>query len=122
MTATLHQPPAALGDGTGGMPARRAVIRWASRLFRREWRQQMLVLTLLRVAVAATLLGAAVATNAPPAPNAATFGTADHLVVLPGSDPHLAADITAIGQRFGAIQVIENQPLTTGTTQDVQLR
>jgi putative ABC transport system permease protein len=91
-------------------------------LFRREWRQQLLVLALLTVAVAATVLGAAVATNAPSSPNAATFGTADHLVVLPGTDPHLATDVAAVGQRFGTIQVIENQRLVTGTTDDVYLR
>jgi hypothetical protein len=26
----------------GGAPARRAVVRWGVRLFRREWRQQLL--------------------------------------------------------------------------------
>ena len=45
----------------GGVPARRAVSRWAWRLFRREWRQQLLVLSLIVVAVAATVVGAAVA-------------------------------------------------------------
>ena len=29
------------------MAARRAVVRWSWRLFRREWRQQLLVLVLL---------------------------------------------------------------------------
>ena len=33
--------------GNGGVVARRAVVRWAWRLFRREWRQQVLVLGLL---------------------------------------------------------------------------
>jgi hypothetical protein len=33
------------------------VVRWAVRLFRREWRQQLLVLGLLTVAVAATIWG-----------------------------------------------------------------
>jgi putative ABC transport system permease protein len=122
MTTALRHRPADVAEGNGGVPARRAVVRWAWRLFRREWRQQLLVLALLTVAVAATVLGAAVATNAPSSPNAATFGTADHLVTLAGTDPHLAADITAIGHRFGTIQVIENQRLATGTTQDVALR
>ena len=44
---------------SGGAPARRAILRWGWRLFRREWRQQILVLTLLTVAVAtATFSGA----------------------------------------------------------------
>ena len=36
---------------SGGAPARRAVVRWSWRLFRREWRQQILVLALLSVAL-----------------------------------------------------------------------
>ena len=52
-------------------------MRWGWRLFRREWRQQLLVLGLLTVAVAATIWGASVVTNAQLSnPNAATFGTA----------------------------------------------
>ena len=39
------------------------MIRWGWRLFRREWRQQLLVLGLLTVAVAATIWGASVVTN-----------------------------------------------------------
>jgi putative ABC transport system permease protein len=122
MTAVLEDRPVDVSGGDGGVPARRAVLRWAWRLFRREWRQQLLVLALLVIAVAATVLGAAVATNAPSSPDAATFGTADHLVTLPGTDPHLAADIAAIGQRFGPVQVIENRQVATGTTEGVQLR
>ncbi|HEY9481942.1 MAG TPA: FtsX-like permease family protein, partial [Micromonosporaceae bacterium] len=104
-----------------GAPARRAVVRWAWRLFRREWRQQLLVLVLIIVAVAATILGAAVASNAPP-PADAGFGTANHLVTIPGTDPHLAADIAAIRQHFGTADVIENASLATGLAQIAQLR
>jgi len=95
------------------------VVRWAWRLFRREWRQQLLVLALLAVAVSATILGAAVATNTPSSPNAATFGTANHLVTLPGTDR--AADIAAIKQGFGTIDVIGNEKLATGSVQSVDL-
>ena len=63
----------------GGAPARRAVVRWAWRLFRREWRQQLLILALITVAVAATIVGSAVATNNPPPKNAG-FGTAQDSV------------------------------------------
>ena len=107
----------------GGVPARRAVLRWGWRLFRREWRQQLLILGLLTVAVAATIWGAGVATNTLPYnPNYGTFGTAAALVTLPGSDPHLAADIAAIAGRWGPADVIESQNVTTGTTQSVPLR
>jgi putative ABC transport system permease protein len=119
MSATvLARPPAVSG---GGSPARRAVVRWAWRLFRREWRQQLLVLTLVTVAVAATILGAAVATNTPPPANAG-FGTADHLVTLPGADRSLAADLATIGQAFGTIEVIESRSIDTGLVQGAQLR
>ena len=124
MTAAILDRPAATPDGgaaDGGAPARRAVVRWAWRLFRREWRQQLLVLALIIVAVAATILGAAVASNTPP-PADAGFGTANHLVTIPGNDPHLAADIAAIQQHFGTADVIENANLATGLAQGAQLR
>jgi len=107
----------------GGVPARRAVFRWGWRLFRREWRQQLLVLGLLTGAVAATVWGASVVTNAQlPIPDYATFGTAAALVTLPGTDPHLTADIAAIQDSWGPADLIENKDIATGTTQPVQLR
>jgi putative ABC transport system permease protein len=101
-------PPPSAGTGNGGVPARRAVTRWAWRLFRREWRQQLLVLGLITVAVAATLIGAAVATNSPP-PAGAGFGTAREMATFQAPDPHLASQITVLRQRFGTVDVIENQ-------------
>jgi putative ABC transport system permease protein len=111
------------GSDDGGVPARRAVMRWGWRMFRREWRQQLLVLGMLTVAVAATIWGTGVATNAGLAnPNYATLGTAAAQVTLPGTDPHLAADIATIQGRWGPADIIENQNIATGTTQTVQLR
>ena len=122
MSIALREPPDLAGDA-GGIVARRAVVRWGWRLFRREWRQQLLVLGLLTVAVAATIWGASVVTNVQlPNPNYATFGTAAVQVTLPGTDPQLAADIAAIAGRWGPADVIENQDIATGTTQPVQLR
>jgi putative ABC transport system permease protein len=122
VTIALREPPDLDAD-VGRIVARRAVARWAVRLFRREWRQQLLVLGLLTVAVAATIFGIGVVTNAQLAnPNYATFGTAAALVTLPGSDPHLAADIAAIQRRWGPADVIENKDISTGTTQPVYLR
>ncbi len=111
------------GTGNGGMPARRAVLRWGWRLFRREWRQHLLVLGLLTVAVAAAIWGASVVTNGQlPNPNYATLGTAAASVTLPGTDSHLAADIAIIASDWGPADLIEDQPIATGTTQHVQLR
>jgi len=121
MSTTTITRPVRAGTANGGVPARRAVTRWALRLFRREWRQQLLVLGMLTVAVAATIWGVGVATNTPPPPTA-TYGTANAMISLPGSTPHLAADIAAIQRRYGPVDVIENQVLSTGTTQAVELR
>jgi putative ABC transport system permease protein len=96
------------------------VTRWAWRLFRREWRQQLLVLALITLAVAATIIGAAVATNTPPPANAG-FGTARDMATFQAPDPHLAGQIEVLRQRFGRIDVIENQavaiPGSVGTYQ-----
>ncbi len=107
--------------GGGGSPARRAMVRWAWRLFRREWRQQLLIVVLITVAVAATVIGAGIATNIAPPANAG-FGSANHLVSLPGSDPHLAADVAALRAHFGPVEVIENQAFPTGLAGGAQLR
>jgi putative ABC transport system permease protein len=79
-------------------------------MFRREWRQQLLVLALIVVAVAATFLGAAVATNTPPPANAG-FGTASDRATFPALDPHLASQIAALQHRFGQVDVIESQTI-----------
>jgi putative ABC transport system permease protein len=122
VSIALREPPD-LDGGGGGIVARRAVMRWGWRLFRREWRQQLLVLGLLTVAVAATTWGASAVTNAQLAdPNYPTYGTAAVSATLPGTDPHLAADIATIQGRLGPADVIENQNIATGTTQPVQLR
>jgi putative ABC transport system permease protein len=122
VSIALREPPDLDGDAGSGIVARRAVIRWAVRLFRREWRQQLLVLGLLTVAVAATIWGASVVTNAQIPPGYPMFGTGAALVTLPGSDPQLDADIAAIAGRWGPADLIEAQNLTTGSTQPVQLR
>ena len=81
MSVTVRERPARLGARNGGVPARLAVIRWAWRLLRREWRQQLLILALITVAVAATFVGSAVATNTP-TPAGAAFGTATDLATF----------------------------------------
>ncbi|HEY2307190.1 MAG TPA: FtsX-like permease family protein, partial [Streptosporangiaceae bacterium] len=126
MSTALRERPAApapaSGAKNGGMPARRAVTRWAWRLFRREWRQQLLVLALITVAVAATIIGAAAATNNPPPQNAG-FGTARNMATFQAPDPHLASQIAALQQRFHPIDVIENQTVAVpGSINTYQLR
>jgi len=117
---------------TGGVPARRAMVRWAGRIFRREWRQQLLILLLVIVAVAAVVVGAAVAVNTPPPANAG-YGTADDLATYtstPGVKGSanlnlhsVDAQIAALEHRFGTVQVIENETFNVpGSTQTYQLR
>ncbi|MGH3159347.1 MAG: ABC transporter permease, partial [Streptosporangiaceae bacterium] len=110
MSTALRDSSALAGTGNGGVPARRAVIRWAWRLLRREWRQQLLVLVMVIAAVGATVIGAAVATDTP-APASTGFGTASDMAVFQAPDPRLASQIAAIQHRFGRVDVIENQTL-----------
>jgi putative ABC transport system permease protein len=87
-------------------PGRIAVLRWASRLFRREWSQQLLVLSLLTIAIAAAVGGATVVINAASDP-VGEFGDAKAIITLDGSDAAAAATgIDAARERFGAVDVI----------------
>ena len=76
------------------------MLRWARRLFRREWRQQLAILGLIVMAVAATLVGSSVAINSPP-PTDAGFGTAGDRATFPGNDVHLAAQIAKLSATYG---------------------
>jgi putative ABC transport system permease protein len=79
-------------------------------MFRREWRQQSLILGLITAAVAATLVGVAVSTNTS-LPASTGFGTAQDMATFPAPDPHLASQIAALEHRFGRVDVIENQTI-----------
>jgi putative ABC transport system permease protein len=105
----------------GGVAARRAVTRWAWRLFRREWRQQFLILALIAVAVAATILGSSVAVNNPP-PKDAGFGTAPYSATFVSDNAKTQAFIAQV-QHLGTAQVIENQTFSIpGSINTYQLR
>jgi putative ABC transport system permease protein len=111
-TALLERPGPAAGRGGGGLgggvPARRAVIRWALRLLRREWRQQFLILALITVAVGATVVASAVAADAP-APVAGVLGTAQDAALLTGPSAKINAEIKGLESRYGRADVIENE-------------
>jgi putative ABC transport system permease protein len=99
------------------------MVRWSWRLFRREWRRQALVLGLLIVAVAATTLGLGVASNASNLKADPTFGTANTILAIPGSDPSLASDIAAVQDRFGTVDVIAHQSIPVpGSVSNIDLR
>src|SRR5258705_11569541 len=80
------------------------------------------VMVLLTVAVAATTVGLGVAANAPSS-SASSFGTADHLLTLSGTDPNLVADIAAVNKAFGTVEVIDHQKITVpGSASAIDLR
>jgi putative ABC transport system permease protein len=103
----LGTVPANTAGGHGGIAARRAVLRWAWRLFRREWRQQVVVLALLTVTVGAAIGFATAVYNLAPVPGNAEFGTANHSFVLDDPDPDLVQPtLAAAEEQFGAVDII----------------
>jgi putative ABC transport system permease protein len=109
MITTLELP--ADRPVNGGLPARRAMMRWAWRLLRREWRQQLLVVALIAVAVAATTVGVGVAANTPLS-SYVGFGIAKDLATFPGVSASETATIAKWHQRYGPVDVIENETVT----------
>jgi putative ABC transport system permease protein len=123
MTVAVAERPVTTPTADGGAPARRAMVRWAWRLFRREWRQQALVLALLVVAIAATTVGLGVASNASQLKADPTFGTANTIITIPGSDPSLSADLATIQRQFGTVDVIAHQNVAVpGSVANIDLR
>jgi putative ABC transport system permease protein len=121
MTTLAHR--SGRGPTNGGVAARRAIVRWAWRMFRREWRQQTLVTALLTVAVAAAIGSVTVAYNSAPAEDA-ELGSAGHLLRFDGGDPRLlAAGLAAAKERLGTIDVIGHRSLTVpGGVDKVEFR
>ena len=122
MTTLAHRS-ALEGPSRGGIAARRALIRWAWRMFRREWRQQLLVVTLLTVAVAAAIGSITIAYNAVPADNS-DFGSANQVLTFDGSDPRkLQAGLDAAKKSFGTIDVIGHRSVPVpGSVEKVDYR
>jgi putative ABC transport system permease protein len=107
---------------SGGLPARRAMTRWAWRLLRREWRQQLLVLLLIAAAVAVTTVGVGVSTNTPLSPYVG-FGNAKDLATFSNDGASTTAKIASWHQKYGAVDVIENQTVTVpGSVDTFDLR
>jgi putative ABC transport system permease protein len=122
MTTLAHRS-ALSGPRNGGVAARRAVVRWGSRMFRREWRQQLLVVTLLTVAVAAAIGSITVASNTVPADNS-EFGSANMVLFFDGSDPEkLRAGLDAAERSFGTVDVVGHRSVSVpGSVETVDYR
>ena len=122
MTALAHRTT--LGRSRrGAVAARRALVRWAWRMFRREWRQQLLAVTLLSVTVAAAIGSITLVSNTGPANNA-EFGSANTLLEFDGSDPRkLGAALAAAKERFGTTDVIGHRTIAVpGGVETVDVR
>jgi putative ABC transport system permease protein len=107
----------------GGLPGRRAVVRWAWRMLRLEWRRQVLVALLLTFTVAGSLLGiAAVYTMS--SPPQAKFGDANVLVHYSAPDPAtLDAGVAAARTWFGTVDVIGHRTVhVAGLARPLQVR
>ncbi len=104
--ATLGAPRAS----SGGLVARRALGRWARRLFVREWRQQVLVFLLVVVAVGGVVVGSAVSSNSP-APVTEFVGTASAYASFAGTPSRIAADVARLRSLDSRVDVIENTPV-----------
>jgi putative ABC transport system permease protein len=121
--SAVARPSALAGPKGGGIAARRAVIRWALRLFRREWRQQILVLALLTVAVAAAVGSITIVHNTGPEHNF-EFGSATAVFEFEGSDPRkLQAGLALAKKSFGTIDVIAHRSVAVpGGVETVDFR
>jgi putative ABC transport system permease protein len=122
MTTLAHRS-GLRGRSNGGVAARRAVIRWAWRMLRREWRQQILVTALLTVAVAAAIGSVTVVYNSG-AVDEADFGSASHLLRFDGTDPRaLEAGLDSARDWFGTTEVIGHRSFAVpGSLETVEFR
>ncbi len=110
-------------DRSGGLPARRAVARWAVRLYRREWRQQLMVTGLLAGTVAVAVFGIAASFNVISTAEA-DFGTANHRIQVRVAGPvPLPQLIDDLEDGLGPVEVIGHHPVPVpGSTTTLDLR
>jgi putative ABC transport system permease protein len=107
MSRRPRRDRATSADDRGGVPARRAVVRWVWRMFRREWRQQVLVLALVTVTLAAAIGFATAAYNLTPVSGKSDFGTASQSFVFDDPDPEVLRRTLAAGEQyFDAVDAI----------------
>ena len=99
-------------------------VRWAARLFRRDWRQHLLILSLLTVAVAAAVGFSCAAFNVAPVSGQAEFGDANHFFRFNDPTPAtLQPKLDAAKQWFGEIDAIGHRPVPLpGTVKQIDYR
>src|SRR5262245_33687523 len=121
--STLAHRSALGGPANGGVAARRAVVRWAGRMFRRESRQQLLVLTLLTLALPTATGSLTIAHHSLPA-DTGDCGSANSILPFAASDPQrLQAGLDAAKRSFGTIDVIGHRSVhVPGSVETVDYR
>jgi putative ABC transport system permease protein len=121
MNAVAHPSPLS-GSSSGGITARRAVIRWARRMFRREWRRQLLVVTLLAVALAAAISSITMVYNTAPADNA-QHGAATYILQFDGTNPRVETEVASAKKHFGTIEIIRHRSVPVpGSVESLDFR
>ncbi|NUT41212.1 MAG: ABC transporter permease, partial [Thermoactinospora sp.] len=102
----------------------RPVIRWTLRLLRREWRAQLLVLSLLTVAVTVGVGGTAAVYSLEPVGHAGEFGTANLAFRFGGADQaELGRSLETIRSGYGRAEVIgRRQVLLRGGARLIEFR
>ncbi len=121
MNAVAHPSPLA-GPRSGGIAARRAVIRWARRMFRREWRRQLLVMTLLTVAVGAAVGSITMIFNTAPTDNA-QHGAASYILRFDGTNPRVETEVGWAKEHFGTIEVVRHRSVAVpGSVESLDFR
>jgi putative ABC transport system permease protein len=126
MTTTLAPPPPpapVTAPRPGGRrTSRRAIRRWAWRLLRREWRQQVLVLSLIVVAVAATTVGLGLVVNVQSSEQA-LMGTARTRLDVANLQRPVSDIVAAARQALGNVEAIEHESVPVpGSVTPVDLR
>lgn len=103
--------------------APRAIAHWAWRMFRRDWRQQALVLTLLTIAVTVSSYSAALGHAVAPS-DQSSFGTASGRIRFTTNDTPLAATVVSqASQSFGTVEEITDTSVSIpGSVQHLDLR
>jgi hypothetical protein len=91
-------------------------------MFRREWRQQLVLVALLTLTVAAALVLITASYHAD-RPAQAQFGTATQLIRYPSDPPEVSQRVAAAQAWFGTIDVIGHQSAPIpGLNQSVEIR
>jgi len=108
---------------TGSSPGRRAIVRWAMRLFRRDWRQHLLVLVLMILAVGAAVAGSAMAVNAG-SKASGRFGSGGALAEFDmAPNVQASAQVDEARRRWGTVDVVAHTSTAVpGSTQQIDVR